>query len=205
VREPDTLACVWVHRTKGQSLKKFWKYLAVTVLSLVVVGICGGLLLFKLAQRQVAGRLQPPELVAESIPETDFTFRTLDGKVRQLSEFKGKVVFLDLWGTWCFQCVAEMPTVQKLYSHYKGSSQVEFLIVSRWDSPQSVQRYAHRNDFDLPFYVTRDDDVPASMHLNQFPATFIFSKDGRLVMQHAGGADWADRSVFKFIDELKNR
>jgi thiol-disulfide isomerase/thioredoxin len=40
------------------------------------------------------------------------------------------VVYLDLWGTWCIQCVAEMPTVQKLYDHYKGDSQVEFLIVS---------------------------------------------------------------------------
>jgi thiol-disulfide isomerase/thioredoxin len=186
-------------------LKKFWKYLAVTLLSLAVIGLCGGLLLFKLAQRRVTGRLQPPRLEAVSVPATDFSFHTLDGQVRKLSDFKGKVVFVDLWGTWCIQCVAEMPTVQKLYSHYAGDPAVEFLIVSRMDSPQTVQRYARRNNLTLPFYVTRDDDVPASMYLHQYPATFIFSKDGRLAMQHAGGADWADRTVVKFIDELKSR
>jgi len=98
-----------------------------------------------------------------------------------------------------------MPTVQKLYSHYKGDPAVEFLIVSCMDSPQAVQRYARRNGFDLPFYVTRDEDVPSSMYLHQYPATFIYAKDSRLATQHAGGADWSDPSVIRFIDQLRNQ
>ncbi len=43
------------------------------------------------------------------------------------------------------------------------------------------------------------------MYFNQYPATFLYSKDGRIAMEHAGGANWADPSVISFIDELKNR
>ena len=52
------------------------------------------------------------------------------------------------------QCVAEMPTVQKLYDHYRNDPDVEFLIVSRLDSPLAVGSYAYRSHLDLPFYVT---------------------------------------------------
>jgi thiol-disulfide isomerase/thioredoxin len=143
--------------------------------------------------------------VTQYLPGKDLHFQTLDGTARSLSDTKGKVVFLDLWGTWCIQCVAEMPTVQKLYSHYQNDPTVEFLIVSRMDSPEAVKRYAHRNGLDLPFYIRRDEDVPPSMYLHQYPATFIYAKDGRLATQHAGGADWSDASVIDFIDNLKNR
>jgi thiol-disulfide isomerase/thioredoxin len=129
----------------------------------------------------------------------------LDGEQQHLSATKGQVVFLDLWGTWCVQCVAEMPTMQKLYDHYKDDPQVKFLIVSRLDTPARVRLYAQHGHYDLPFYVTHDDDIPDSMQLNQYPATFIFAKDGSLVSKHVGAADWSADSVISFIDQLKQQ
>jgi hypothetical protein len=64
-----------------------------------------------------------------------------------------------------------MPTVQKLYNHYRNDPQVKFLIVSRMDKPAAVRSYASRNHLDLPFYITYDDEIPPSMQLNQYPAT----------------------------------
>ena len=107
-------------------------------------------------QRASSASPVPPE------PASDLVFRTLDGQPQHLLPINHQVVFLDLWGTWCIQCVAEMPTVQALYNHYRNDPQVKFLIISRWDTPANVRRYAHRNHFDLPFYVTRDNDIPAS-------------------------------------------
>jgi len=113
---------------------------------------------------------------------------------------------LHLWGTWCIQCITEMPTVQKLYDHYRNDPQVKFLIISRMDSPSSVRSYAHRNRLDLPFYVTHDDDIPQSMHLNQFPSTFLYAKDGTLVSKHIGAADWSDRlSSHSSINSSSNK
>jgi len=173
------------------------------VLFVVVMAAVGFAILFKLAERRIAGRMQPPELARVDEPASDLVYSTLDGQTEHLAAAKGQVVFLNLWGTWCIQCVAEMPTVERLYEHYKGDPQVRFLIVSRLDSPGRVRAYARRNHYDLPFYTMRDEDIPQSMQFNQYPSTFVFAKDGRLVAHDVAAADWSDGSVIAFIDSLK--
>ena len=135
----------------------------------------------------------------------DFAFQTLDGSTKHLSDFKGKTVFVNLWGTWCIQCVAEMPTVQKLYEHYSKTPDVVFLIVSRLDSPTKVRLYARANQYTLPFYTMTDSDIPSSMQLNQFPVTFLFSPSGLISAQHVGAADWSAPAVISFIDGLREK
>ncbi|WP_188758805.1 TlpA family protein disulfide reductase [Edaphobacter acidisoli] len=186
-------------------MRKALKLIAVGLISLAVLAVCGGLIFFKLVQHRIAVNMRPPNLQRQPEAASDLIYRTLDGEQQHLAATKGQVVFLDLWGTWCIQCVAEMPTVQKLYDHYKDDPQVKFLIVSRMDSPFAVRSYARRNHLHLPFYVTEDEDIPQSMRLNQYPSTFIYAKDGTLVSKHAGAADWSDPSVFRFIDQLKDQ
>ncbi|MGC2637357.1 MAG: TlpA disulfide reductase family protein [Acidobacteriaceae bacterium] len=174
-------------------------------LAAVVLMAGGGLLFLKLVERRIATRMQAPHLVYAPRSADDLVYSTLEGEERHLSASRGRVVFLDLWGTWCIQCVVEMPTVQKLYDLYRNDPQVEFLIVSRLDTPATVRAYARRNHLDLPFYTMRDDDIPESMRLNQYPATFLYEKDGRLVAEHVAAANWADSSVIAFIDALKKQ
>ncbi len=175
----------------------------VLVVTLVFTGLIG-FFGFRVVERRIARDSHAPHLVRFPEPAADFPMQTLDGTTKRLSEMKGKVVFLDLWGTWCIQCLAEMPTVQALYNHYRNDPKVVFLIVSRQDSPGAIRRYASRNRFDLPFYRTEDVDVPASMQLNQFPATFLYAPDGTLMAKHTGAADWSAPSVISFIDSLKS-
>jgi thiol-disulfide isomerase/thioredoxin len=184
-------------------MARILRRIALILALLIAVAACVIVAGFKFFQHRIAAREHAPHLQFHPEPATDLVFRALDGQPQHLLPTNNQVVFLDLWGTWCIQCVAEMPTVQTLYNHYRNDPQVRFLIVSRLDTPASVRRYAHRNHLDLPFYVTRDDDIPASMHLNQFPATFIYSRDGRLVSKHTGAANWSAPSVIAFIDRLK--
>lgn len=186
-------------------MKTFLRRLLLGLLVLVGVAVLAGIGFFKYATHRVASRLAPPLLHRESKIVPDLAYRTLDGQLHHVSESKGKIVFLDLWGTWCIQCVAEMPTVQTLYGRYRHDPDVQFLIVSRLDSPAMVRAYAARNHFVLPFYVTHDEDVPDAMYLRQYPATFIYARDGSIAAQHAGGANWDDPSVISFINQLKSR
>jgi thiol-disulfide isomerase/thioredoxin len=186
-------------------MRKILRYAAIGVLALIVVAAGVALGAFQLVQHKLAARLQSPHLGFHAEPAVDLVYRTLDGAPQHLSSAIGKVVFLDLWGTWCVQCVAEMPTVQQLRDHYRNDPSVTFLIVSRMDSASAVRAYARRNRLDLPFFLTRDEDIPPSMQLNQFPATFLYAKDGSLVAKHVGAADWSDPSVYKFIDALKQQ
>jgi len=181
------------------------KRIGFAVLCVLAMAVLGLFALFKIVQHRIESRLAPPVLTRQSFSGTDFTYRTLDGTARRLGDSRGKVVFLNLWETWCVQCVAEMPTVQKLYNHYRGDSDIDFLIVSRLDSPGAVRSYAHRNKLDVPFYVTEDRDIPESMQLNQYPSTFIYDRKGSIVAEHAGASNWSDKSVVEFIDELRAR
>ena len=183
----------WVKRTLITS----------ATLSLVAVCVAAGLIV--VVKHRIAATMRPPQIERESVAADDMVFRTLDGKAERLSDSKGRVVFLNLWGTWCIQCVAEMPTVQKLYERYRNDPRVEFLVVSRLDTPAQVRLYARVGHYDLPFYITQDDEIPAAMQLGQYPATFIYSKDGDLAMKHVGAADWSDDSVARFIDQLKEQ
>lgn len=184
-------------------VSKLCKRLFIAMAILIVLTAAVLFTLFKLVEHNIASRLAPPVLQQESIRAPDMIYRTLDGRLASVSSGKGKVVFLNLWGTWCVQCVAEMPTVQKLYNHYRSDPDVEFLIVSRLDSPAAVRSYARRNHLELPFYVTEDADIPPAMQLNQYPSTFIYAKDGSIVAQHAGASDWSSKSVIEFIDHLR--
>ena len=177
---------------------------ACTALLLLALAALAGLGWFRWAQHAVASRMTAPELRVTRSTAPEVRFQTLDGQPMRLSDARGKVVFLDLWGTWCVQCVAEMPTVQKLYEHYREDGHVQMLIVSRMDSPERIRGYASRNHFTLPFYRMRDEDIPASMQLQQYPSTFVLDKQGRIVVAHTGAADWSAPSVVHLIDELKD-
>jgi thiol-disulfide isomerase/thioredoxin len=201
--EPDSADTLGRHFSGSMFMRIALKWITSIVLALCVIVCAGGLLVLHIVRHRVESHA--PHLIADNSPEVDFVFHTLDGKDAKLSDYKGKAVFLDLWGTWCLQCVAEMPTVQKLYDHYRSDPKVVFLIVSRMDTPQAVERFARRGGYHLPFYVTRDEDVPASMYLQQYPATFLYTPGGTLAAHHAGGADWSDESVIRFIDDLKSR
>jgi hypothetical protein len=100
---------------------------------------------------------------------------------------------------------SEMPTVQAHYDQFRNDPTVTFLIISRLDSPETVRRYARRNHFDPPFYTTDDADIPASMQLNQFPATFLYSPDGTMMVKHTGAADWSAPAVVSYINDLKTK
>jgi len=177
------------------------RWVAVVSLSLIVLAAVSAFGLLHFVRHRVESHA--PHLIADNLPETDFVFHTLDGEEKHLSDFRSRVVFLDLWGTWCLQCVAEMPTVQRLYDHYRDDPRVTFLIVSRMDTPDAVRRFARRGGYTLPFYVMRDQDVPPAMYLQQYPATFLYTADGLQIAHHAGGADWSDASVIHRIDSLR--
>ena len=194
-----------LRRSRKRSVVKNLKRIAIGVLSAALVLVCAGAGFLGLAVHRIASRMQAPALRSEPKAGADLVYRTLDGNVQHLSDNRGHVVFLNLWGTWCIPCVAEMPRLQKLYDHYRGDSTVRFLIVSRLDTPDRVRLFAREGGFTLPFYVTHDRDIPESMRFGQYPSTFVFGKDGRLVSQHIGPADWSDASVFSFLDSLRSQ
>ena len=183
------------------SMHKKLAWSLVTAVVLLSIGAIAG---WRLITLRIRANERAPHLEAVDRQAVDFAFKTLDGEPKHLSDFKGRTVFVDLWGTWCIQCIAEMPTVQRLYEHYQSDPNVVFLVISRLDSPAKVRLYATANHYSLPFYTMDDSDIPSSMQLNQFPATFLYRPTGNLAAQHVGAADWSAPAVIAFVDSLHN-
>lgn len=167
----------------------------------IVLGVLEARIVHSFKTPEISGLVQ-----SQSKPHVDYDFKyaSLDGRVHSLSELQGKVVFVNFWGTWCIRCVAEMPTIQKLYDSLKNDPSVAFVIASRLDTPTRVRVYARYGRYDLPFYTVEDSDIPQSLQFNQYPTTFIFAKDGSLAETQVGGADWSAPSVVASIRKLEN-
>lgn len=182
---------------------KFWKGYWMGVLTCIVLTIVGIFGFIQYGKYLVTKRLKAPEVPKELKANYDFRYATLEGEEKHVSELKGKVVFVNFWGTWCIPCVAEMPTVQQLYNQFKADTNVVFVIASRQDSPDKIRSFAKKHSYDLPFYTITDEDIPVAMRFNQYPATFIYGKDGDIAMKHINGANWSDTSVIRYIQKLE--
>lgn len=116
----------------------------------------------------------------------------------QFEDQKGKVIFLNFWATWCPPCVAEMPSLQKLYDAYKD--QVTFMFVAQ-DEPERVSKFLKKKGYTLPVYYskTQRPDVLSSKVL---PTTYIVDRDGKIIRAEANSMDWFSESVREELDNL---
>ncbi len=129
----------------------------------------------------------------------NWTIQTPDGKKVTLSEFKNKVLFINLWASWCNPCVVEMPGIQRLYDSLKNE-EVAFLLISDEDE-STVRHFIKNKKFNFPVYL-RTGDVPNVFITRGIPATFIVDKEGAIVFKHIGFANWDDESTRSFIRSL---
>jgi thiol-disulfide isomerase/thioredoxin len=205
-------ASVQVTPRKRFSVRDFFIGLASGVV-LTVVAIV--LLFFGLAI--VASRMvnESGGLSTSSLPVPDFpgggtrsvygaaddqwTFKTLDGKPVTLSEYRGKVVFLNFWATWCGPCIEEMPSIQKLQAAVKDDA-IAIVLVSDEDE-KKIRDFLKSKNWSLTSFRT-DSRRPKIFDAAGIPATFIISPDGMLVFRHIGMGQWDHESSLKFLRGL---
>jgi thiol-disulfide isomerase/thioredoxin len=145
--------------------------------------------------------LATPEVFGKTVDvnKTKWTLRGLDSADVEFSDLSGRVVFLNLWSTWCGTCVAEMPSIQALYDSLKDGP-VTFLIVSD-ESLDTLQRFAKRQGLTLPI-VQSVSTMPKQFEFQGVPLTVVLDKTGKVVLAEEGGRRWDDRKVIKFIRKL---
>jgi hypothetical protein len=98
-----------------------------------------------------------------------------------------------------------MPTIRKLYDHFRDDPSISFVIASRLDFPERVRWYARYFGYRMPSCTVRGTGNPNSMKFNQYPATLILGQDGSLVKTQIGGADWNSPAVADFLRQLEKR
>jgi thiol-disulfide isomerase/thioredoxin len=141
-------------------------------------------------------------LQAPAVPVVaDIAFQNAAGKSINLSQLKGKVVFLNFWATWCPPCRAEMPSINTLYQKLKADSNIVFLMVDADSQLANAAQFMAKYAYNLPLYQVTSD-VPQSIYSGSLPTTVIFNKAGELVFKHDGMANYDSGEVEEFLTKL---
>ena len=119
------------------------------------------------------------------------------GNKVNLSSFKGKKVFVNLWATWCGPCVSEMPSIQQLYSNTNKKT-AEFVLVAFDDDFETAKAWVKRKGFTMPVYAVQDD-LPELFNVEGIPSTFIFNEEGKLVFSAVGSEDYSKPKFVKML------
>ena len=141
----------------------------------------------------------PPEIPVYSKVDINWNLKTTNGTQINLEEkFKDQVVFINFWATWCPPCIAEMPTIEKLYQKYKDK--IGFAMISNEDIGM-IKDFRSKNKYTFPVYQI-EIEIPAVFNPSIIPVTFIVSQDRKIALKHVGGADWSHEDVMNFLDDL---
>ncbi|MER2999155.1 TlpA family protein disulfide reductase [Pontibacter populi] len=125
----------------------------------------------------------------------------LDGKTVSFESLKGKVVFMNIWATWCPPCIAEMPNIQKLYEKV-GSGKIAFVMLSVDEGGiEKVKKFVSKKGYTFPVYMPASQ-FPQEFASNAIPTTFIISPDGKIVAKHEGMADYDTKEVRDFLQQM---
>lgn len=163
--------------------------------------LVGGLYLYVQHEMADFGKtgFSPPDIPGNEIVSLDWNIQRLDETTINLEQaFKGKVLFLNFWATWCPPCTGEMPSIEKLYKAF--GQRVQFVCVSH-EKTKTIKDFRGKNSYTFPMFHN-EGNVPEVFHADGIPATFIISNEGRILLKHVGGADWAHESVVKFLEEV---
>lgn len=137
-----------------------------------------------------------------AMPATDFN--DASGKPMTAADFKGKVVVMNMWATWCAPCKVEMPTLARLQAHYEGKPLlVAAMSVDRDSALDEAKAFIAQNAPLTLFHDTNYDLAFAfSPRVEGFPTTIIIDAQGREVARVAGEADWDAPEVKALLDRL---
>ncbi len=124
--------------------------------------------------------------------DLDLKFKDVHGKSVTLSDYKGKVLVLDFWATWCPPCRKEIPGLMSLYDTYRARG-LMVLGVSMDDSKADIRKFAKKIGMNYPILLGygRDDLKPAFGDL-PLPTAFVISRDGKICFKHDGMTEKAE-------------
>ncbi len=133
-----------------------------------------------------------------------FTLKHMNGTNVSLDQYKGKVVFLNFWASWCGPCKAEMPAMNNLYKNLKDKGFV-MLAVNDSEKKDVVSRYLSNKGFEFDVLFDPVGETAIAYKAFMLPLTFIIDQDGQVVGQALGGRQWDSPVSIKLFEELLER
>ncbi|WP_415901065.1 TlpA disulfide reductase family protein [Neptuniibacter sp. QD48_11] len=133
------------------------------------------------------------------------SFQNTDHEMVSLANYKGKVVLLNFWATWCPPCIKEMPSMQRLQEHF-ADQEFEIVAINAGEDSVSVSSFLMELDTELTFTILLDEK---NRSFNEFgikglPMTLLFDKEGKLIETILGGKEWDHPESIALISKTLN-
>ncbi|GAB3812506.1 TlpA family protein disulfide reductase [Pontibacter rugosus] len=142
-----------------------------------------------------------PTAGAAEMVGSGFKITSMDGETIDFGSLKGKVVFMNIWATWCPPCIAEMPNIQHLYDQV-SSDKIAFVMLSVDEGgKEKVQKFIRRKGYTFPVYMPANQ-LPQEFYANAIPTTFIISPEGKIVAKQEGMAEYDTPEVREYLSKL---
>lgn len=147
------------------------------------------------------GNVENSSIITTSSFAESFTVKDKDGKIIDISELRGKVVFINFWASWCPPCRAEFPSIEKFYEKYKNNNNIFFLTINMDEDLEKGKAYFEKEKYTIPFLIP-NGNIPSEYFGGSLPTTIILDKKGKIRMKHEGMADYSKNSFYEEIDQL---
>jgi len=157
---------------------------------------------------QAAERQQPKlgyrlTALSKPIPAPDFTLEDMDATKFSLQDYRGKVILLNFWATWCPPCRREMPSMERLHQNFKDK---EFIVlaINQMEDGDHVFAYTGQLEIDPTFTILFDKDstVSRAYRVQGLPTTYLIDKKGNIRFRAIGGREFDHPEVEKLILQL---
>lgn len=144
-----------------------------------------------------------PSIQKEATNTVKFYNFPLKGKNTEsvrITDNRNKPIFINFWATWCPPCIAEMPSMKKLYEDYKDKVDFYFVTQENWDV---VDRFYSKKEYNFPTYglVTK---TPKELTSSSLPSTYIVDKQGNILVDKKGAANWNSQRIRQLLDDLSS-
>ena len=170
----------------------------VTTLFGIILGLTGLDLLA--AERQGAQTL--PALSAP-FAAPDFALTGEDGKRYRLSDYRGQVVVVNFWATWCPPCRYEMPAMERAHQKLKDEK-IVLLAVNVGEDEETVFAFTGQYPVSFPLLLDRDGAVVKQYPVIGLPTTFVIDPRGKVTHRAVGGREWDDEALLDHLRRLRD-
>jgi len=151
---------------------------------------------------------QQPELshnltqIKQVIPASDFALQNMDEETIKLSDYRGQVVLLNFWATWCPPCVREMPSMERLQQRVGEGFKV--IAANQMEEPDDVFAFSGQLAVEPTFEIVFDSDskVSQAYAVRGLPTTYLIDKKGNIRYRAVGGREFDHAEVVKIIKQL---
>lgn len=172
------------------------------LIGLIIVGVS---IIFLLQTKDSFRNRAGSKWAQKGAPAPDFTLPDLNGTRVSLADFRGKVILLNIWATWCLPCVEEMPSMEKLHREMQGEDFIILAVSIDNAGTEVVIPFVEKHDLSFTVLVDRKATVKSLFQATGVPESIIIDQQGIILEKVIGARNWASSEILGYFRSLIQR